>query len=459
MGDGVRRHGITRRELLRVGAAGTLAAGLGPLLSACSAGPKTNTSTASTSGKAGGKITIGSFQDNAMKPFREVFIQRFTKETGIKVEYNETNYDTWYQNAKNDGLHKTGAYDIYVMDDNWVPEFAAGNITQSLDKLGFKPNPDILPKGLQQGYWPPVSGPRLKDFASDQPQLYALVIIDDVEMLYYNKDYFPSAPQTWDDIYQVAKAKARPPSLYGWSARGVKGNPIMQTYLPLLNSYGGAFVNDDWSPGFTGPEGVGALERLFSFIPYMPKSVAEFDTDQEVQLLLQGKCTALTEYTGTTHAVDDPASSKVAGKIDFAATPKQERSGPAIGTFICGIASGAPNTEGALKFLEWFTSTPVQTDFARTNGSAAVTNTALHDSEAISKARWLPAIADAVNNSIPKPKTPDEPKMEDILGTHLNEALVEAMGGGRDFTGIAKKHLTAAGNEITNFFKQQGGYF
>jgi maltose-binding protein MalE len=459
MSHGIKGQGITRRDLLKVGAAGTLAAGLGPLLSACSAGPKTNTSTASTSGKAGGKITIGSFQDNAMKPFREVFIQRFTKETGIKVEYNETNYDTWYQNAKNDGLHKTGAYDIYVMDDNWVPEFAAGNITQSLDKLGFKPNPDILPKGLQQGYWPPVSGPRLKDFANDQPQLYALVIIDDVEMLYYNKDYFSSAPQTWDDIYKVAKAKARPPSLYGWSARGVKGNPIVQTYLPLLNSYGGSFVNDDWSPGFTGSEGVGALERLFSFIPYMPKSVAEFDTDQEVQLLLQGKCTALTEYTGTTHAVDDPASSKVVGKIDFAATPKQERSGPAIGTFICGIASGAPNTEGALKFLEWFTSTPVQTDFARTNGSAAVTNTALHDSEATSKARWLPAIADAVNNSIPKPKTPDEPKMEDILGTHLNEALVEAIGKGSDFTAIARKHLTAAGTEITNFFKQQGGYF
>jgi multiple sugar transport system substrate-binding protein len=459
MSHDVKRHGITRRELLKVGAAGTLAMGLGPVLSACSAGPKTNTATATTTGKAGGKITIGSFQDNAMKPFREVFIRRFTQETGIKVEYNETNYDTWYQNAKNDGLHKTGAYDIYVMDDNWVPEFAAGNITQSLDKLGFKPNPDILPKGLQQGYWPPVSGPRLKDFASDQPQLYALVIIDDVEMLYYNKDHFSSAPQTWDDIYRVAKAKARPPSLYGWSARGVKGNPIVQTYLPLLNSYGGSFVKDDWSPGFTGPEGVGALERLFSFIPYMPKSVAEFDTDQEVQLLLQGKCTALTEYTGTTHAVDDPASSKVVGKIDFAATPKQERSGPAIGTFICGIASGAPNTEGALKFLEWFTSGPVQTDFARTNGSAAVTNTALHDAEATSKARWLPAIADAVNNSIPKPKTPDEPKMEDILGTHLNEALVEAIGKGRDFTAIAQRHLTAAGNEITSFFKQQGGYF
>ena len=31
------------------------------------------------------------------------------------------------------------------------------------------------------------------------------MIIDDVEILYYNKDYFTSAPKTWDDIYAVAK--------------------------------------------------------------------------------------------------------------------------------------------------------------------------------------------------------------------------------------------------------------
>ena len=72
----------------------------------------------------------------------------------------------------------------------------------------------------------------------------------------------------------------------------------------------------------------------------------------------------MTEYTGTAHVVDDPTQSKVVGKIDFAATPKQVKSGPAIGTFICGIASGAPNTAGAVKFLEWFTSSKVQKEFA-----------------------------------------------------------------------------------------------
>jgi multiple sugar transport system substrate-binding protein len=450
--DSVFSRKLSRRSLLKAGLVGAAGLSVGPIFEACTIIPS------SSSGRAN-KIVIGTFQDNAMVPFRDVFVKRFQTETGIQVQYNETNYDAWYQNSKNDGLHKTGAYDIYVLDDNWVPEFAAGNVIQSLDKLKFNVNSDILANGLNQGYWPPKSGAKMKAFAGTTPELYAIVIIDDVEILYYNKQYFDTTPKTWDDIARIAAAKSKPGSLAGWSARGVKGNPIMQTYLPLLNAYGGNFVNNDWSPGFAGPEGVGALERLLSFIPYMPSGVAEFDTDQEVQALLQGKCMALTEYTGLTHQVDDPAASKVVGQINMAATPSQQKSGPAIGTFICGIASGAPNPDGAKKFLEWFTSSPVQIDFAKTNGSAAVTNSALTDKTISAQYRWLPAIADAVNNSVAKPRSPDEPKMEDLLGTRLNEALVQALSQKSGYHSIATQKLTLAANEITAYLKQQGGYF
>ena len=166
----------------------------------------------------------------------------------------------------------------------------------------------------------------------------------------------------------------------------------------------------------------------------------------------------MTEYTGTAHGVDDPTVSKVVGKVDFAATPAQEKSGPAIGTFICGIASGAQNPAGAVAFLEWFTSSKVQQEFAG-GGSAAVTGARCVTRRCRSKYRWLPAIADAVDNSVPKPKTPDEPKMEDLLGTALNQALVEAISRESGYQQIAQSHLTTAANQITAYLKQQGTYF
>ncbi len=449
---------MNRRQLLGRGAAGAAGLmGVSGFLAACGGSSSTTTTAASTT-KATGTLTIGTFEDNALLTLRDVFVPAFEKETGVKVQWNATSYDTWYQNAKNDGLQKTGAYDLYIMDDNWVPEFAAGGIIQNLTQLGLKVNPDILPKGLNQGYWPPKTGPRLKDFQNDTPELYALVINDDVNILYYNKDYFPSTPKTWDDIVAAQKKSANPPSLYGWSARGVKGNPIVMTYLPFLNSYGGSFVNDDWSPGFAGPEGVAALERLLSFIPVMPSGVPEFDTDQETQVMLQGKAIALTEYTGLTRSINDPKESKVVGKIMTASTPAQEKSGPAIGTFIGGIAAGAKNTDAAKAFLEWFTSSPVQIEYALKGGSAAVTKTALANPAAAKKYQWLPSIADAVNNSTPKPKTPEEPKMEDILGTALNQALVEAISAKSGYQQIAQKNLTSAANDITALLKKVGGY-
>src|ERR1700693_2317510 len=134
--DSVFSRRLSRRSVLKAGLVGAAGLSAGAVFEACTIFPK------SSSGSTK-KIVIGTFQDNAMVPFRDVFVKRFQSETGIQVQYNETNYDAWYQNSKNDGLHKTGAYDIYVLDDNWVPEFAAGNVIQSLDKLGFKANPVI----------------------------------------------------------------------------------------------------------------------------------------------------------------------------------------------------------------------------------------------------------------------------------------------------------------------------
>ena len=395
-----------------------------------------------------------------MAPFRDTFIKRFQTETGIKVKYNETSYDAWYQNAKNDGLNKTGAYDIYVMDDNWVPEFAAGNIIKNLDEIGFKANSDILPEGPRPGLL--AAALRRAPEGLRQRQAGALRGRDHRRRRdpLLQQGLLPGgAPKTWDDIAKVAAAKSKPGKLYGWSARGVKGNPIVQTYLPLLNSYGGNFVNDDWSPGFAGPEGVGALERLLSFIPYMPAGVAEFDTDQETQVLLQGKCTALTEYTGLVHRVDDTSSSQVVGKIDMAATPSQEKSGPGDRHFHLrhrvgreeprpppsSSSSGSPPSK-------------VQTDFAREGGSAAVTGCALSDparSRSTAGCRRSRTRSTTRSRS-PRRRTSRSSRTSSArTSTRRSSTAIQKKCG---FTQIAQKQLKAAANEISAFIKQQGGY-
>ena len=265
-----------------------------------------------------------------MAPFRDYFVKEFQTKTGITVNYNETNYDTWYQNCKNDGLNKTGAYDIYVMDDNWVPEFAAGKIVQSLDQLGLKVNPDILPAGSRTwacGRRNPA--PRMKDFANAKPELYSIVIIDDVEILYYNKDHLPDAAGDLGRHLQRRQDDQGAGHVWLVAPRR-EGQPDHDDLSAAAEFLWRQFRQRRLDAGLrrTGRRGR-ALPPVQLHPLHARAGVAEYDTDQEVQLMLEGKCTALTEYTGLAQRVDDPASSKVVGKIDMAATPKQVKSGPA----------------------------------------------------------------------------------------------------------------------------------
>ena len=70
--------------------------------------------------------------------------------------------------------------------------------------------------------------------------------------------------------------------------------------------------------------------------------------------------------------------------------------------------------------------------------------------------RWLPAIADAVDNSVEKPRTPDEPKMEDILGTALNQALVEAIAAKANYTRSPRSISPRPRTQMTAFSSSRG---
>ena len=134
----------------------------------------------------------------------------------------------------------------------------------------------------------------------------------------------------------------------------------------------------------------------------MPSGVAAFDTDQETALFLQGKATAMTEYTGTAHGVDDPADSKVVGQDRLRRHPDageerarhrhvhlRHRVGRAEPGRRCQVPRVVHVEQGAA-------------GVRRHGGSAAVTGSALRDAALGKKYRWLPAIADAVDNSVPE---------------------------------------------------------
>ena len=378
--------------------------------------------TTSTTGR--GKITFGSYADPAQNVLKEVFLPEFEKKTGIETEWVEADFSSWFQKAVNDGQTQAGAFDIYVLDDLWMPRFAGAGYLANLEELGFHPDTDFVESALDLGYWPPKTGPRQPGIdPKARPTLFGLPLIGDVQLLFYRNDVYASGPPaTWDDVLRMARERSDPTKRqYGWVTRGVKGNPVVNSYFVLLHAFGGQMFEGDWKVAFNSPAAIEALEFYLRLLDYAPPGVAEFDSDQEGQTMLQGNAFAATMWTGWC--------------------------GQVLGLFMTGIAASAPNKQGALEFFNWFHSSAVQTQFARAGGTPCKVS-AFKDEDSCRKSRWLPETLKALSIGLASPRTADWYKIEDILGTALNQTLIEK--------GNAKRRLDAAASEATAFLKNAG---
>src|SRR5690242_7473430 len=77
-----------------------------------------------TTARAAGKVIIGAFADGGLTPFKEKIIPA-AKTAGFEIQYLEDEYgvtlEKWFADAKN----SAGQYDLYLLDDPWVPQFGA----------------------------------------------------------------------------------------------------------------------------------------------------------------------------------------------------------------------------------------------------------------------------------------------------------------------------------------------
>jgi multiple sugar transport system substrate-binding protein len=438
---------LTRKQFVATAVGAAVAAG--PLLK--EAAHAATYRTAATARAAKGKVVIGAFVDGGLVPFKDKIIPLFQRETGIKVEFLQDDYSTFFEKAFQDGVTKAGQFDIYVMDDPWMPQYSSAPVLQNLSKLGFKPDADFMAPFLDLGYWPPKRGPRLPQFRSVAPQLYALPFVGDMQSLTYRRDAFGQAPKTWTQLVSVGKAKMKPPQSYGYVFRGVKGNPIVASWFPVFRSQGGKIFDNNWKVLWNDAAGKRATEFFVHTLKSIaPPGVVEYDSDQEGAAILGGKALSIVQYSGNAIKSDDPKQSKEVGKLAFGTVPRGPGGSIAqIGIFISGISVSAPNQDNAVAFQKWFVTKKAQIALARA-GSLPVKRSAFLDPVASRRNRLQRTILAQLNaGAEARPRTPDWAKVEDILGTELNKALSAGTVGG---------HLDSAASQATDYLKKNGYY-
>jgi len=430
---------LSRRRFIQTGLAAGGALSAAGLLAACGGSSGgSSSSAAGTTAAAGaasgastgalkgtGQVIIGGFDDGALEPFKKVILPLFTQETGIQTKFLLEPYDSFFAKAFQDGQSKAGQFDIYIMDDPWIPQYAAGGVLEPLEQHGLTAEDSYPAPFIDLGFWPPKSGPRVKGFENQDPTLVALPTIGDLQTLTYRNDVFTGgAPKTYAEFVQIAGDAQKAGKIkYGYVFRGVKGNPIVGSWWPVMQSYGADMFDDKWEPIFNSAEGKASAAFLLQQLKAIaPPNVAEYNSDQE----------------GAAIKSDDPTQSKAVGKLDFGVTPAQTKAVSQLGIFIHGVSASAPNKDNAITFCKWFAQDRIQIALAR-SGDLPVKRAGFEDQQAVSQHRLLPiALAQLDSGCTPRPRTPDWSEAELIIGTALNEALVNGTDGSAELDQAAK---------------------
>ncbi len=351
----------------------------------------------------------------------------YSQMKGTKVEIVQAPYSNVFEQAANAGQTKSGAFDIVLMDDPWIPFFAENghleNLTSYFNAMGVPgPDNDFLAKSLAVCRSPYNTGP-----------FVCIPYVGNAQMFFYDGAKFaeqglPGGPKTWDDVIKVAKSltDAGGGRYFGYVFRGGQGNPVVADFMPIFWSYGGNLFNADRTKvTIDTPEGAAAMKTFMALRDVSPKGVESYEADQVGRALAAGTAASSINWPNWVATFEDPSQSKMVGKISYSAIPSGTHAGSSeIGHWTMGIMSAAKNKQEAFDFMVWATS-PEQIKISATRGNPPVRFSVFTDPELTSQAKFrhFPTLMTAIDFSTPRPRHPKWPEIENAFGIELSKAV------------------------------------
>jgi multiple sugar transport system substrate-binding protein len=374
----------------------------------------------------------------------------FEKATGAKIQF--TNYPENDLRSKivADASNHVGGFQIYCLDNNYIPLFASNKWVASIDssiKAAYKLD-DIF-DGLKGSY-------------SWQGGLFGLPIYSEVTILYYRKDLLDGAglqpPKTMDELEADAAKLTKPPQVFGIALRGLRGEGMnVYTWTEWMRSYGSDFLDPKMHPVFDSPEAIEGTEHYSNLInKYGSPGNGTWGWDKVSLAFAAGRVAMIVESTAFYPVFNDPKQSNVVGKVGYSVVPAGPKGAfPAnysIGLAIPATVDPKSKTfEAATAFLQWATSQEME--FARTDKDIGNEDRKSVNQSDLLKSKidagYIKAVSDgqAITKTQYRPMIPQWREMGDIIGAQIESTFT----GGKS----AKDALTAAAAEVTSRFKEQ----
>jgi len=414
---------MSRRDVLRLGAAATAGAAVGPfVMRVAGAADAFNWQRFK-----GSKIFI-QFTKNPWSETMEKMVPDLEKQTGIKVEFSDLPEIQARQKVTVEFTAGSGGIDVWYSSLH-VEKRRFWKSGWYLDLRKFLNDPTMTAPDYD---WNDMTGGAKDAVTQSDGSISALPAFVDPWILFYRKDLFAQKglkpPRTLAEMEEFAKKFHNPPGMYGFVARGLK-NANAPAWDWVLFSMGGSFLTKDGKASINTPEAVKAMDYYAGILRrFAPPGVVNFNWSECSSAFMQGQVAMYFDGVNFASQFEDKEKSKVVGKTGYTVLP----AGP--GGHFSPIFSNAVAVSAQSKvqgpayfFAQWATSkqSAKQELLAGTgSGRASVWN----DPEVKAKAKMPPDWAQSYVDSIKigrlgLPEVVDVTQYRDIVGVAIQKAI------------------------------------
>lgn len=301
---------------------------------------------------------------------------------------------------------KSGDCDIFYSDVIWTAEFASQKWLYDVTPYVEERESEFVPSTFET--------------VKFDGKFFGVPKQTDAGFIYYRSDQIDQAPQTWQELYDVAAQND------GLSYQGAAYEGLTVNFLELAFAAGGQVLSEDGKKAeFNSPENVEALQFMVDGIKNgaAPKAVTTYMEEPARRAFEAGRVSMQRNWPyAYSLATEAP---KVKGKFEVVPFPEWEGGGKAgiLGGHNLVISSFSENPGGALKLIDFLTSEEIEAQDAA-EFSLAPTLTATYEDPAVTKA--LPFAAElkqAVEQAKSRPVSPVYTQISQAIYKNVNAAL------------------------------------
>ncbi len=427
--------GPSRRDFLKLAGAGTASVALSNLLAACAP-------------KSAGPVTLNVLVPAAPDPappgvakFSEDAFAKWQADNDVKVVYEAPPWPQLHDKMAANFASGQYVHDIVYMS-GWVPEF--GNYL--VDFVGQLPA-DLMADLPKSSFSTVTWGGRRMGVVFT---LSLLTLFYNMELL--DKAGIKAPPKTWDELKGVAK-QLTGGGKYGWvlnygAPEGIGG--VASYWMCFLQQAGGKMYDDKGQPAFNNDAGVQSLQVMVDLMQFTdPGSISYVGINDATNIFTAGNAAMMMNWPFMWKPANDPASSKVVGKVGTAILPAGPAGSASIdGTDAYTITKLSPNPDAARKLIEFYLDKEVQKRQVIDTGWLPIRLSVLNDPEVQKVATNAAVVLEQATHPYDSFVTPDYNAVTTAIGTEIQKALAGSQS--------AADAIKTASDNVTEIIKKRG---